>query len=161
MGVNRGKQWEKRFETDWRRSFPKGAVIRLPDQQSGLKGSRNICDYICFDGSHLFLNECKAITGNTFPIGNFTQLNTLLQYADCPGIRAGVVIWYVDHSRVVYVPVACFNQLVLDGLKSVNINKTDFSKYNIVEIPVRKLRVFVEGDYTILSTLGDDYGRCN
>ena len=63
--VNRGKQWEKRFEQDWQNSFPQGVVIRLADQVSGYKNtSKNICDFICFDTYHFWLAECKTITGN-------------------------------------------------------------------------------------------------
>ena len=37
--ISRGKKFEKQFEQDWRISFPKGVIIRLPDQQSGYFGT--------------------------------------------------------------------------------------------------------------------------
>lgn len=158
--INRGKQWEKKFEEDWRRCFPDGVIIRIPDQMSGLKNSsKNLCDYICFDGVHLYLNECKTITGNTFPVTGFTQLNALQPYCNKRNIRAGVIIWYSTHKRVIYVPAEGFQKAVDDGLKSININKTAFDKYCIVEIPSITKRVFPTCDYTVLSSLGDNYGR--
>lgn len=159
--INRGKQWEKRFEADWRRCYPDGVVIRIPDQMSGFKNSsKNLCDYICFDGTHLYLNECKTITGNTFPATGFTQLEALLPYCDCHNIRAGVIIWYSQHNKVIYVPAKAFKQAIADGLKSININKTDFTRYRILEIPSITKRVFPVCDYSLMSTLGDDYGDC-
>lgn len=157
--INRGKQWEKRFEQDWQNSFPQGVVIRLADQVSGYKNtSKNICDFICFDSYHFWLAECKTITGNTFPASNFTQLEKLLPYASLPNVRAGVFIWYIDHSRVLFIPASSFKRLIDDGLKSFNINKTSFEKYNAIEIPCKVKRVFPKCDYTSLQKLEDDYG---
>lgn len=82
-----------------------------------------------------------------------------MPYSDLPNIRTGVFIWFIDHQRVVFIPTSCFNRLIKDGLKSFNINKTQFEKYNAIEIPHKLLRVFPKCDYTELKNLEDNYGR--
>ena len=68
------------------------------------------------------------------------------------------MISYTYHSRVLFIPASGFKRLIDDGLKSFNINKTSFEKYNAIEIPCKVKRVFPKCDYTSLQKLEDDYG---
>ena len=60
----------------------------------------------------------------------------------------GVVIWFIDHDRVIFVPLDTVTKMKQDGCKSVNINKLD--GYDYKEIPSSKKRVLMESDYSIL-----------
>ena len=61
---------------------------------------------------------------------------------------------FKDHDKVIYVPIKTVTQMKKDQKKSINI-KTDLDKYRIFEIPGKKKRVFIECDYSILTTLED------
>ena len=147
--VNRGKQFEKVFEENWKKSFPNTFIYRLKDDVSGYFGtSRNPCDFLCLPKDKLFMIEVKAHYGNTFPFSAFSQYETLKSYAGCQNVLQGVMIWFIDHSRIIYVPIETITKMMKDGLKSVNINKLD--GYVYVDIPSKKKRVFLESDYSIL-----------
>lgn len=92
MTINRGKQFEERFKKDWESTFPKSFLTRLPDQVSGYKGSRNICDFIGYTHDKLFLLECKTHKGLSIPFSAISQHETLVKYVGLPGVRAGVVL---------------------------------------------------------------------
>lgn len=149
MKVNRGKQFEKIFKADWEASFPGTFLYRLQDNTSGYYGaSRNPCDFIAFPKNRLFLLEVKSHYGNTFPWSDFRQYDKLLPYAVMPNVVSGVIIWFMDHERVIFVPMETCAQMKQDGLKSININK--LNGYQYVEIPSVKKRVFLQSDYTVL-----------
>lgn len=150
MAQNKGKQFEQRFREDWLTSFPKSFILRLPDQQSGYFGtSKNICDFICFANKKLYLIECKTIKGNTFPISNLTQLDNLVSF-ELDDVIVGVVIWFYEKDKVIFVPINEIAQMKKDGLKSVNIKMLDEDNYKIINVPSVKLRTFMKSDYTIL-----------
>ena len=149
-----GKKFETKFREDWEKTFKGSFIYRLPDQMSGYKStSSNICDFICFYLNTLFLIECKSHKGNTFPIKNLTQYNKLLPKVNIPGVRAGVVIWFIDHGRVLYVPISTITKLIEDNKKSVNINTIFTEGYKVYEIPSVKKKTFCDSDYSCLTTL--------
>lgn len=154
--MNRGKNFENQFKKCWKNSFPSSFVYRLNDQMSGYKiSSRNICDFICFNGGILYLIECKSHTGNTFPIVNLTQYEKLKGKIGIPGVRAGVVIWFIDHKKVAYVPISTFVKLKEDGKKSFNIKMLGSEEYFSLEIPGKVKRLFIDSDYSVLKNLED------
>ncbi len=145
--TNYGKKFEQQVKSDLLRCFPNSFVLRLPDQQSGYYGtSQNICDFILFTNKTLFLLECKSHKGNTFPLSNLTQFGKLQQYKNVNDLKVGVIIWFIDHDKVVYVPIQYVIQMIDDGSKSINIKDND--KY--YELPSVKKRTFMETDYTKL-----------
>ena len=151
MSINRGKQFEQRFRNDWLQSFPDSFCLRLPDQQSGYYGtSQNICDFICYVKPILYLLELKSHDGNTFPISNLKQYNKLILYKSVPGIKVGVIIWYKDHKKVIYVPINTIEQMIQDNLKSINIKTLSNSKYEFIEIPSITKVTFPKCDYKIM-----------
>ena len=155
MTVNRGKQFEAKFQQDRNVSFPGSFCLRVPDQQSGYYGtSRNICDFICFAEQTLFLIECKTIKGNTFPLANFTQYDKMASVKEYPHVKAGILIWYYEKDKVVFVPLDTYKKMLDAEEKSINVrylvDKYPELGYNIVEIPSKKKRVFMDSDYTIL-----------
>ena len=147
--VNRGKQFESRFQKDWKRCFPNTLVLRLKDDTSGYYGnSKNPCDFICFPGNKLYMLEVKSHYTNRFPFSAFTQYDTLITYKDCKDVEIGLIVWFIDFDRVIYFPLESIIKMREDGLKSINLNKVEeLNKYNHIEIPSQKKRVFLESDY--------------
>lgn len=158
MGISRGKAWEQKVKEDF--LLVSGATIdRLYDQTTGNYGSSNICDFIGFigeeetDKGNIYYLETKSCQKNTFPLINLRQYDKLKFKVGLPGVRAGVVLWFIDHQKVVYIPISTFTQLKKDNKKSVHINMLEDNTYNIKIIPSITKRTFPNCDYTILKTL--------
>ena len=156
MSGSVGKKFECQFKKDWEKSFNNSFLYRLNDQMSGFKSSsKNLCDFICFENKTLFLIECKSHKGNTFPLSNLRQYEKLKGKIGIPGVRAGVVIWFIDHKKVVYVPISTFVKLKEDDKKSFNIKMLESEEYFSLEIPGKAKRLFIDSDYSILKNLED------
>ena len=118
---------------------------------SGLKySSTNLCDFICYHYPKLFCMECKSVQGNTFPLTNYTQYTRMLQYVNITGVTCGVILWFVDHDRIIFVPTETFSKLKEAGAKSVNIKTIQPDTYFYIDIPVKKRRIFLDADYSVL-----------
>lgn len=157
MAKNKGKEFEAKLANDFIK-IPNATIDRLYDPGFGMKGLSNICDFIAYCKPFIFYLECKTTSGNTFPISNLTQYDRLLskKNENCPGVRAGVVIWWWEKDVVAYVPIKTIEKMKLDGQKSVNRKFIGTSEYNIIEIPSKKKRVYMDSDYSILMQLSDD-----
>lgn len=154
MAKNYGKDFEIKFKKDWLR-IPGSTIDRLYDVTMEYKSISQICDFIGYIFPSIYYLEVKSIHGNTFPLSNLTQYDKLIQKVGIQGVRTGVIIWFVDHGRVVYVPISVITKMKQDGKKSVNINKSFDEGYNIKEIPSIKKRIFCDSDYSILKDLKD------
>lgn len=156
MAINRGKQWEQKFKEDWTRTVPDSFLLRLPDQVSQFAGySANICDFIGYKYPKLFLIECKSIHGNTLPLTNLTQFQKLTAYIDIKGIDVGVMLWWINHDIVAWIPIKSVMKMKEDGKKSINVKMVKEKVYDIVVIPSVKKRVFMDSDYSVLMKIGD------
>lgn len=154
MALNRGKQWESKLKEDF--SKLSGAYIyRVPDNMSGYKGITGISDFIGYKYPKCFFIEAKTVLGNTFPLTNFTQFDKMAAIPAEKGIHRGVMIWFQDHSAVLYVPLSTIAKMKSDGKKSVNIKKIDEEGYDYVRIPSTQKRVFLDSDYSVLLDLPD------
>lgn len=150
--MNRGKQFEQKFALDMKKSFPNSLLIRLPDQQSGYRiSSQNLCDFLFFRYPILYCIELKSHKGNTFPFTCLPQYEKLTAKVGIKGVRAGVVLWMIDHDLVLYVPISTITKMKNDGKKSINVKDVD--NYPIIKIPGVKKRVFIECDYRCLKDL--------
>ena len=116
---------------------------------SGFKHMSNISDLIFYKFPFICYGEIKSHKGNTFPLVNLTQYEKLLAKKGIKGVRAGVILWFIDHDKVLWVPIETFEKLRKEDKKSVNV-KMDYEEYNIIEIPSQKRRVFLDSDYSIL-----------
>ena len=155
MAVNRGKQWEAKLKEDF--SKMSGAYIyRVPDQLGGLKGQTGICDFIAYKFPKIFFIEAKTILGNTFPLTNFTQFDKLMSIPNLQGVHRGVMLWFQDHQRVLYVPLLTIAKMKQDGKKSVNIRTIDSDGYEYLNIPSIQKRVFLDSDYSVMMELPDN-----
>lgn len=151
MSINYGKKFEKNFEVNWLKSFPNTFLLRLPDQQSGYFGtSRNLCDFIAYNNKTLFLLECKSIKGNTFPLTNLKQYDKLILKKGIKGVICGVILWFREHDKILFIPIETFEKLKKDNKKSFNIKMLQDTYYKSIIIPTVKKRTFLTGDYTVL-----------
>lgn len=152
MAQNRGKQFESKLKEDFNK-LPGAFIYRVPDNMSGFRGITGICDFIGYSFPRIYFLEAKTILGNTFPLANFTQFDKLMSIPNSRGIHRGVVIWFQDHQRIIYVPVLTIDKMKKDGKKSVNIRTIDNDGYEYVNIPSVQKRVFLDSDYSVLLDL--------
>lgn len=151
MTANIGKNFEERFKLDWKHSFPNGTIDRLYDSMSGYLSISTVSDFICYNYPNIWYIECKAHKGASLPFTNITQYDKIKQKVGILGVRAGVILWLYEKDKVFYVPISTITKMKEDGEKSVGIRS--LSKYNIIEIPSKKLRTYMESDYSILADL--------
>lgn len=154
--TNRGKAFEQKVKEDLKK-IPEAVIERLPDQMSGMYGSRNVSDFIFYKYPNLYFIECKTTNENTFPFSNLSQFDELIKRSGKPGVRSGVILWFVKHSKVVYIPVKTIEKMKEDNLKSINIKHViNNHDYRLFEVPSVKKRVFLDSDYeSIFSCLLD------
>lgn len=152
MPKNYGKAFESKFKEDWLK-INNSTIDRLYDVTMGYRSISQVCDFIGFVYPNIFYLEIKSIHGNTFPLSNLTQYDKLKNKIGIFGVRCGVVIWFVEHGRVFYVPISTISKMKEDNKKSVNVNKSIEEGYNIIEIPSVKKRIFCDSDYSVLLNL--------
>ena len=156
MANNRGKQCEAKYKEDWKRTVSV-CIDRLYDQMSGYVSISNISDFIGFKKPNIFYLECKSHEGNTFPISCLSQYEKLTCKVGLDGVRAGVILWMIDHDVVLYIPISTFTKLIEDGKKSFNIKMLADQTYPHVVIPSEKRRVFLDSDYSCLADLEEGW----
>jgi len=152
MPYNLGKKFEERFETDFSK-IENATCDRLKDVMGRYKYISNVSDYICYIYPNQFYIELKSHKGNTFPLTNLTQYDDLVKKVGIKGVRVGVIVWFSEHDKVTYTPIAEVRRMKEDGKKSINIKYLETQEYKMYEIPSKKLRVFMESDYSVLLNL--------
>lgn len=152
MALNRGKQFEQKFKSDVLATIPDCSIDRLIDQQSGYATISNISDFILYKKPNIFYTECKSHKGNTFPLANLTQYDKLLGKVGIPGVRAGVVLWMIEHDVVLYLPISFITYLKENNYKSFNVKMIADNELNNMFkiIPSVKKRIFMDSDYSVL-----------
>lgn len=155
LSANRGKAYEQKLKEDFSK-LPGAYIYRVPDQLGGLKGQTGICDFIAYKFPKIFFIEAKTILGNTFPLTNFTQFDKLMSIPNIQGVHRGVMLWFQDHQRVLYVPLLTIAKMKQDGKKSVNIRTIDSDGYEYLNIPSVQKRVFLDSDYSVMMELPDN-----
>lgn len=156
MAVNRGKKFEQVIK-DAFQNVEGCSIDRLHDQTTGYIGSKNICDFIVYKYPYQYYIECKTIHGNTFPLSNITdtQYNGLVEKDKIAGVRAGLIIWWVDKDVTKFVPISTVQTLKANKYKSISYNLTALPT---TEIRGKKKRVFFDYDMTqFFIQVGYDY----
>lgn len=148
MAHNYGKKFEEKFKENMLK-VPGVCLDRLPDQFTGYKNtSSNISDFLCYRYPNLAYIEVKCCYGNTFNFANLRQYDKLLAKKGIKGVHAIVIIWFIDHDKVIAFPIETIEKMKIDKLKSINI-KT-YQNYSCIDIPSQKKRVFMDSDYRYL-----------
>jgi len=151
MGSSKGKAFEEKFKEDWKKSFPNGTIDRLYDTTTGYKSISTVSDFICYNYPNIYYIECKTHKGASLPFTNITQYVKINMKVGIKGVRAGIVLWLYEKDRVFYIPISTIRKMKKDGEKSVGIRS--LSKYDIIEIPSKKLKTYMKSDYSILADL--------
>jgi hypothetical protein len=151
MTMTKGKNFELILREDWKSSVPNSTIDRIYDSVSGYKTISNVSDFIAYKMPNIFYLEAKTVKGNTFPFQNLTQYEKLSAKVGIAGVRAGVVIWFYEHDRILYVPISSVTKMMSEGKKSVNITTINNDGYRFIEIPSVKKRVFMTSDYSVLT----------
>lgn len=157
MNNDIGKKFEDRFKKDYQGCFPNTMIYRLPDQQSGYAGggSSNPCDFLCYSGDCVLMVECKAHAKASIPFTAIPQYDRLLDYKGKYKTFPGVLIWFYEKDIIIWVSIEEMEKMVLDGEKSIGLRMIDEKKpypksYNIIKVPAKKLRTFMEADLNYL-----------
>lgn len=150
--TSKGKSFEEKFKEDWKKSFPDGTLDRLYDTMTGYRSISTVSDFICYNYPYMYYIECKTHKNASLPFTNITQYDKIKMKVGIKGVRAGVVLWLYDKDKVIYVPISTITQMKKDGKKSVGLKAIE-EGYNIIEIPSKKKRVYMDSDYTCLLDL--------
>ena len=150
--TNRGKEFEDKFKTDFSK-LPGVSLDRLYDTTSGYYGIRNISDFIGYHYPNIFYIELKSSHGNTWPFSAYSQFDKMLPKVGIKGVRVGVVLWMIDHNKVLYLPTRTIATMKAENKKSFNIKDLTVGNYRILEIPSKKKRVFMDSDYSVMFSL--------
>ena len=148
---DKGKEFEEHFKEDWIKTLPDAFIYRLVDVMSMYKGVANVCDFICHTNSKLFLVECKSHLGNTWPI-TFRQYDDLVDADVYKDVYPGVLLWFIDHNKVIWCPISEIKRMKEEGKKSINIKMLKEKLYNIYEVPSEIMRVYPRMDLTVFKT---------
>lgn len=127
--VNRGKDFEGQVKAGFEK-MPNVSIDRLSDPMAGYAGVKNICDFIVYKQPFQYYIECKSCYGNTFSInsndpkkkyGNITnnQWEGLLEKSKIPGVRAGIMLWFIDHDFTYWLDIRLLEKWKNEGNKSI------------------------------------------
>ena len=147
MAVSKGKKFEECLYKGFMNTFKSGTINRIYDTQGYRKGVKNVCDYIGYNFPNIYYLEAKSLHGNTFSIQKLTQYDALAEKQGIKGVVAGVVIWFIDHKRVVFVDINKVTELIKLGKKSINIK---FPEDYSVELDTTIKRVYPEINFSKL-----------
>lgn len=149
MAENRGKKFERVIKEAFGK-VPGVSIDRLHDQTTGYRGSSNICDFIVYREPYEYYFECKSVHGASLPFSNITdtQWNGLLNKATFKGVFAGVICWWVDKDKTVFIPIQELVAMRIVGMKSVRYDAIDDcdGDTTMIEIKGKKKRVFFDYD---------------
>ena len=154
MAVNRGKQFESRVEADWVRTMSDSFILRIPDQVTGYKEtSKNAADFLAHKGDRTFFIECKTTNKNTLSFSAIPQYERLLKYKGITNVYPGILVWWITHDEIAWIPIETAEKLVNEGAKSINVKILDDPNYNTLRIDNEKKRVFLFCDFNCLMKL--------
>ncbi len=172
--VNRGKDFEGQVYDGFTK-VPGVSIDRLQDPMAGYAGVKNICDFVVYKHPYQYYIECKSCYGNTFSInsndpkkkyGNITnnQWEGLLEKSKIPGVRAGILLWFIDHDETYWLDIRLLQRWRVLGNKSVPFfpKWVDFSEYTDKEwtyISGKKRRVLFDYDFAEFFGEMEFYGQ--
>lgn len=105
---------------------------RIPDQMSGLKGSKNICDFVLYKYPYQYFIESKATWEARFDFSMLTptQHDGLLDKSRIFGVFGVVTVLFATYKRTFNIDIREIVRLEQAGTKSLNIKNID--KWGIV-----------------------------
>ena len=147
MADNLGKKFERVIKGSFLK-VPDVSIDRLRDAPKKMKNVDNPSDFIVYKKPHEIYVECKSHKGNTLPFSCIReeQWNGLEDKSKIDGVKAGVIIWFIDHDFTVWVDIRELVALRWIGAKSVNIKDLFDWKLHHIEIRGEKKRVYFDYD---------------
>lgn len=152
MSTNKGKK----FEGEIKEALIKAgfSVTRLYDAMGGFYGVANHCDFIAYKFPFEFHIECKSTHNNTL---NFksgiteTQWDGLTEKSNFKGCVAGIIIWFIEQEKTVFVPISTLNRFKQLGAKSISYDMLLKSSFPWFGIPGELKQIFFKYDANKLS----------
>lgn len=155
--VNRGKDFEGQVYDGFAK-IDGVSIDRLPDPMAGYAGVRNICDFLVYRYPNQYYIECKSCYGNTLSInsndpkrkyGAITnnQWEGLLEKSKIPGVRAGVLVWFIDHDETYWYDIRLLQECKDAGMKSISWVNTCCHNDKCLRILGKKRRVLFDYDF--------------
>lgn len=120
----------------------------------GYSNINNPCDFIVYRNGTLNLFELKAIHGFTLNFKSHIRENQwkgLLDKSYIGGVNAGIICWFIDFDKTIYIPIQSLQILKEENFKSFNCRVANSNLYKDLgiesfEIKAFKKRVFFEYD---------------
>jgi len=142
---SRGKDFEGVVKVCFEK-VPDTHVYRIPDQMTYKYGSSNPCDFFIYHKPILYAIECKATNKPSLPFANISeyQWSQLLEMSQVSGVIAGILCWYTNFDKTVFIPIQFLETLKQNGAKSIRYDADDLA---IIEIQGEKKRVFWNYDF--------------
>jgi len=140
MAINRGKQFEDEFKKAFK-EIPNIAFERLYDPVGGYSGIKSRCDFILYKYPRQYYFELKSIHKNLFPLTNISdrQIKGLLEVSEVTGVSAGVVLWFCDHDRTIYISIEDIEEWKkTSGKKSINIKDIETEAIRFIELESKR-----------------------
>lgn len=150
---NKGKQFEQVIHQAFS-NVPDVSIDRLRDAPRKLKGVDNPSDFIVYKKPHEVYVECKSHKGNTLPFSCIReeQWKGMLDKSEIDGVKAGVLIWFIDHDITVWIAIS---DLYLWRYKHKSLNVKDLDKIEHIVVKGNKKRIYF--DYDMNKFLEDLY----
>lgn len=143
------KNLGKKFEEVVKTSFEKVhnvSVDRLRDAPKKLKNVDNPADFIVYKKPHEIYVECKSHRGNSLPFSciRTEQIRGLIDKSQIEGVKAGIMLWFIDHDITIWIDIDELCTLIRTGYKSINVK--DLDHIDCIYILGKKKRVYFEYD---------------
>lgn len=141
MGDDRlGKKAEQKIK-EWLNRPEQGYCFdRIPDQLTGMWGSKNICDFILYKKPYMYYLESKATWSPLFSFSAITdyQNQKLQEKSKIDGVFGLVIVLYATYKRAFILDINDIQRRIDSGKKSININKID--KWNLPYAEIKTLQ---------------------
>ena len=152
-----GKKAEQKIK-EWLDRPEEGYCFdRVPDQMSGLWGSKNICDFTLFKSPEYYYIESKATREDRFDFNMITdyQYENLFKKSKIAHVYGLVIVLFVTYKRAFILDIRDIDKLKQSGRKSINITKIDkwtIPYKEIQTVPSRKELLDYTGDFDLGGT---------
>lgn len=160
MNDTLGKKAEAKIK-EWLDRPSEGYCLdRIPDQMTGLCGSKNICDFTLFKSPYMYYIESKSTWDDRFDFNQIrgiddpkdikSQYGGLLHKSSIDNVYGVIIVLFASHKRAFILNIVDIDDLVKSGKKSLNIKKID--KWGV---PIREIETIPNNRKHLLDYTGD------
>ena len=141
---NLGKKAEAKIKEWLDRPEDGYCFQRIPDQQTGFFGSKNICDFFLYKKPNMYFIESKATWNDNFPFAMLTdfQYDGLLKESKIEGVTSYVAVLFATYKRAFLIDIKdiqhCIDDLKVKSLNIKKIAKWPIPYKEIKTVPSRK-----------------------